>query len=121
MKATEMRVGNYVTRESYDQGEKTFSQVHTVRGNDLADLEVDGYIDHNDERLEPIPLTEEWLIKLGFKRWNSKRKERTYSNGIVIIHERKNGYSLASRYVRYIYVHDLQNLCFALTGEELTL
>ena len=74
-----------------------------------------------EEMFEPIPITEEWLFKLGFKRWTSKRRDRTYSNGLVIIHERKSGYSLAARYVRYIYVHDLQTLCYALTGEELTI
>jgi len=114
MKKEELRIGNWY------QSVKWGVPVRC----DLTDLynlsaNADGADDDPpiDDMFEPILLTEDWLFKLGFRRWNSKRRERTYSNGLVIIHERKNGYSLASRYVRYIYVHQLQTLCFALTGE----
>lgn len=119
MTANELMIGNYHfyhIEDPMDEREE-YDEVSRI---DYDDLRVLTEFDDNPE-YKPIPLTEEWLFKLGFKRWTSKRKDKTYSNGMVIIHERKNGYSLASRYVRYVYVHQFQNLYFALTGSELTI
>jgi hypothetical protein len=66
--------------------------------------------------VEPIPLTEEWLVKFGFKPlvkdWQIKG---------LIIHARKRGFVVNNRIPILKTVHQLQNLYFALTGEELTL
>ena len=72
--------------------------------------------------LKPIPLTEEWLFKFGFDNKFNKGKiniipkgrlgyknGRTYFNSWTILEKQPD------------YVHELQNLYFALTGEELTL
>lgn len=76
------------------------------------------------ERLEPIPLTEEWLFKFGFKFdghcswWKNELIELTIDTG-------EDEYSVFNNNGDYItlkgikYVHSLQNLYFALTGEEL--
>jgi len=93
--------------------------------------------------IEPIPLTEEWLIKLGFE------KLREYDDGENIIiqygksiivgndeHDEKlvisfpfkhceigdyqDGYSYVLD-ITIDYVHQLQNLYFSLTGDELTI
>lgn len=71
-----------------------------------------------NENSEPIPITEEWLRRLGF----------TYSGGSYYFNE----FELETcgnefRYLSHPYdtlvnsVHSLQNLYFALTGGELTL
>jgi hypothetical protein len=86
---------------------------------------------------EPIPLTEEWLLKLGFE------KGETFDYGISLKHvpmfSKNNIFILLSEnvysyFVRIYdggtsedndkvaeihFVHQLQNLYFALTGEEL--
>jgi hypothetical protein len=73
---------------------------------------------------EPIPISEKWLLKLGFLKTSSEtymhpklNKLEAYKHpmkdgwGIVL----KDFYSIPS----CIYVHNLQNLYHSLTGEEL--
>lgn len=68
---------------------------------------------------EPIPLTEEWLIKLGFHEVLGVYA--IYGKEINI--KLNNGYWDAyfkGKYVCVIkHVHQIQNLYFALTGQEL--
>jgi hypothetical protein len=114
MNANELRVGNYVNSDE--------SGLTEVNGHLIAFLEtpksiITGFV-------EPIPLTEEWLAKLG------------------VTHKYENEYYLAGGHWEFTedgfipmpwytnegfptgfkikHVHQLQNLYFALTGEELT-
>lgn len=82
----------------------------------------------------PISLTEEWLEKFGFTRGdNISSSDSFYSkqlgvtdlqinpnNGVVWIIHRSEG-SAFNTPCFILYVHQLQNLYFGLTGEELTL
>lgn len=78
---------------------------------------------------QPIPLTEEWLLKMGFSKI-------TFNHSTLIEYDLKesdldviyfdpekpdNGFYWGSWKGGVNYVHQLQNLYFALTGEELTL
>lgn len=75
---------------------------------------------------QPIPLTEEWMLKFGFEKYDDggelKGNDCFYGikkTGIVIGLTPKfnlSGYKPAKRIE---YVHQLQNLYFALTGTEL--
>ena len=79
----------------------------------------------------PIPLTEEWLIKLGFEingfsdyvlDNNGLLRllaggDNTENAGYVRMHQ--NGNWIGLNHIKY--VHQLQNLYFARTGEELTI
>ena len=72
--------------------------------------------------VEPIPLTEEWLLKVGLNFNNtfgfSSNKICVFNNlKRVNIHYDK--FSCDYEFVCPKYVHQLQNLYFALTGEEL--
>ena len=84
-------------------------------------------------RFEPIPLTEQWLIDLGFEKnilsddsgyyYTLELNEGKYCD-LAIVSGDKNGFVEATlfpyeEWFRYKYVHDLQNLFFALTGSEL--
>ena len=68
---------------------------------------------------EPIPLTEEWLLKCGFEKDEIivfYRKDETSSTFIIDFNfVCLLGYS----HVKIHSAHQLQNLYFALTGEEL--
>ena len=119
MKANELRIGNYV----YD----TLGKVNKI------DLEAITYIvkePHN--QVKPIPLTEEWLLKFGFIEYiDFGVKMGTYdkiplcgftysihTKKVMIMHK---GNSISHWLnINIDYVHQLQNLYFALTGEELT-
>lgn len=75
------------------------------------------------DTLQPIPLTEEWLLKAGFKaigidgnRWILKYK---INNPFTIESYNYIFYSPICTWIEFKYVHELQNLYFALTGEEL--
>jgi len=111
MKVTELRIGNLYFHEptnDYDE----------VRKNTF-DL-----IERNPECYKPIPLTEEWLIKFGFED-NQKVKGVKYIDGVIAIDciRYGKGWCLANDeyHPNIKYVHQLQNLYFALTGEELTI
>ena len=99
-------------------------------------LDGDRYyqVDQHDfsycETFKPIHLTEEWLVRFGFKYSDYYNNYRIiagdYHNSIQLIDGEwlYNGdISDASRYsIRGIkYVHTLQNLFYALNDEELTL
>lgn len=80
-----------------------------------------------------IPLTEEWLIKLGFEQQNGItvwKKEIQYIDESYPASLQLTNNGTAMQICRAgigaacapcFYVHQLQNLYFALTGEELTI
>ena len=76
---------------------------------------------------KPIPLTEERLLKFGFKKTeNGWLRLEICNDWSYLYWERLAGFSLSvdkhGISLPYIkYVHQLQNLYFALTGEELIL
>ena len=71
----------------------------------------------------PIPLTPEILEKCGFEK-----KGKRYSKGWVYLWEQENNivfalsemYEFVGDYLPCKSLHQLQNLYYALTGEELT-
>lgn len=110
MKATELRIGNWVQTK---QTEKQF-QVTTSTFEVLSVVE---------SQYKPIPLTEEWLVKFGFDKLHGNWFD---NEGMIELYEKDNGYvMLEDSYYHcsqdLLYVHQLQNLYFALTGEELEL
>ncbi len=81
------------------------------------------YIETNEkwielEYIEPIPLTEEWLLKFGFVYNDTWGR---YFKGHEELRKEINGfcYFLNGSWLFVDYVHKLQNLYFALTNEEL--
>jgi len=68
-----------------------------------------------------VMLTEKWLVKFGFEQWD--KNKWVDKNGVITISKLGEGflYLANQRHVNIFYVHQLQNLYFALTGEELTL
>jgi hypothetical protein len=112
MKASELRIGNYVN-------------IHNVITSiDVADFHF------NSSFIKPIPITVEWLLKLGFeyysfdKNYVIKNKDG-YCNSIKNNDGEwcyNNDISDANYSIRELkYIHQLQNLYFALNEEELTI
>ena len=72
--------------------------------------------------LQPISLTEEWLVRFGFIK--SDLSDRFIIHSWFYLEKCKDGYKFRQidGFTRvFQHVHQLQNLYFALTGEELTL
>jgi hypothetical protein len=131
MKAEELRIGNLVF-------DKRNGVVCSVDG-----LQYSGRIVTEDKKYddwkrvidpEGIPLTEEWLIKFGFK-WGYgeyKLEITPYADGGRISIYANKHIQLSMCAGEYIdgelpllshieHVHQLQNLIFSLTAEELTI
>ncbi len=73
---------------------------------------------YKSKDITPIELNEEWLVKFGAKKLDYKQ----YNLNGLIIQKKKNGYMTwvnNNLPVEIKHVHRLQNLYFALTGEEL--
>ncbi len=66
--------------------------------------------------IDPIKLTEKWLIDFGFK----KIQKDWYLNHFFI-HTRKRGFVWRASTPNIKYVHQLQNLYFAVKGKHLVL
>lgn len=132
MKANELRIGNLV-----DLGNRI---AKVIEINHLAcvviDLEETQDTIEDYERTKPIHLTEEWLLKFGFeigressimKHWKIGFNSLTHDWLFDIVwikdvygnNEQKPFYRNGRHEIKY--VNQLQNLYFALTGEELTL
>jgi len=115
MNAREFRIGNYILFNNFIQRERLV----IVDGRFLlpfneTELEINNYY-------QPIPLTEEWLLKFGFEKIITFdvfptffRNKINVNDGIV--------YVCGCGFLNHIkYVHQLQNLYFDLNNEELTL
>lgn len=123
MKASELRIGNYVADIWNPDIPR---QVQSLAKN----LCIYGPLRCKYDKLLPIHLTEDWLLKFGFEKGVGEYSiewRNYYSNGNPhgICIEFVNGefyYSAGEGIefsIKYKYVHQLQNLYYALTGEEL--
>jgi hypothetical protein len=126
MKTNELRIGNLVNYNNL---------ANSVRGIDETYIELFdntyAYIDN----IEPIPLTEDWLIKFGFE---IKRDGEFLQADLCIrdefylcCYDLTDSFDISYQYrnddgidsipvlMDLQFVHELQNLYFALTGKEL--
>jgi len=105
-------------------------------GNCLLDKHPSGDYPVKLIEIEPIPLTEKWILNLGFKNDKSLFKgERIFVKGRFFLTESRMFFLIVGwdsmEFLNYSgceindgdnkidSVHKLQNLYFALTGEEL--
>lgn len=130
MKPQELRPGNFLGIDLKETPENfhTVTEVgHTVQAVDclysLEEIEErrcqKEYFDIGD--MEPIPMSKEWLTKLGFTE--SAKGNWKFPNGWGYVSFQNDvwyvfmGSTSVSK--TYKFVHELQNLYFAMTGEEL--
>lgn len=134
----ELRIGNNIyvcSNIPARRNEKYFGEITGISKSGV-EYKYDGP-NLNHCTFEPIPITEEWLIKLGFVK---------HGKEYIISTEFVERYFFISAYYRYEtgsivdgweygcynkkvphhismgkYIHQLQNLYFSLTGEELEL
>ena len=126
MKAEELRIGNNIYDSTYPKRDAKVFRINS--GSEWPITYSYGKIfEHtplHGESLLPIPLTEEWLLKFGFFGHNNAWVLSTPGSNPTIFHFSiwyDLTYNTAELIPDITYVHQLQNLYFALTGEELTL
>lgn len=123
MDARELRIGNFYMFADYSG--IVARAVKEIKHNQFGFLsDFDGV---NFEICKPIPLTEEWLLKFGFDLINNEYHQSR--NHDLKLHWTVNKNKMIPEFneKRFVtgydfkYVHQLQNLYFALTSEELTI
>jgi hypothetical protein len=121
--AQHLRVGNLVLYKPY--GNKD-GEMKTIQGM----LGMKAFFDrHSNEsgmfhNLQGIPLTEDWLNKCGFVEGIERMQGcLVYINNCSVKRIMDDLVYLDDlRYIRIVkYLHDLQNLYFAITGNELSI
>lgn len=129
--AKELRIGNLVEYKITDEFDdrKEWWEVSEIDADDIHWLSK---VDVKDEDFRLIPLTEEWLLKFGFVENdtpNNYVKEFEGDNLKYLIVREDNTVICTSepcmvismmQIIKTEYVHQLQNLHFALTHRELT-
>lgn len=140
MKANELRIGNWFIPISVMNLEQTPTQLTLMMMAQLCHLP-------NGEAVNftPIPLTEEWLLKFGFENGNMSFQFHKKNICVCLeyttyrVYHISNGWNInlagelddkisiwdikenSSVIFNLKYVHQLQNLYYCLTGEELKL
>jgi hypothetical protein len=131
MKASELRIGNFLLFVNKLQEVSSIHSDNTIRLRKTKNDNCHGCYCVNTITIFPIRITEEWLLKFGFYYQSSDKNyviknKYGYCNSIKKIDGDwcyNNDYSDASCYfVRELrYIHELQNLYYALNEEELTI
>lgn len=127
IKATELRIGNIVLSR-----ETELAHFHTIGCNDMGD-----FYSTIQDSLDPIPLTPEIMEKCGFEADDDDgggcsiyvsetlRLWRGDLEGVMRLRFWGDEYSypihLKEPVYHFQYLHQLQNLYFALTAEELNI
>lgn len=148
MKASELRIGNYVYYEHtthivsgvhenkvYSWWVKDGEPVIEYKAKDISGTQVENPYMDVVSQYKPIPLTEEWLLRFGFVNIDKGNNNFiTYTDSehnyyLQIDVRRKDGKYLildnsfddlrAFSMIDIEYVHQLQNIYYCLTGEEL--
>lgn len=136
MKANELRIGNLIYGCYYDENisdDELLSLCEVLAIDLTGNSEHEIYVDSKENiehfnNFKPIPITEEWLLKFGFE----KRDLFTFYKDKLCIRIKNpldkfdpngrvywNSWTILEKQPEY--VHQLQNLYFAITGEELTI
>ena len=130
MDVKELRIGNWVNLA--DKGDYQIDNGHEI--DTIADwFDLDKNELDEDQYATPIVLTEKWLINFGFTQQGTIFN-KLHKNGLIAISIRDKSvgcYNCKDNYmrgsglnmgtVRVKYVHQLQNLYYPITGEELEL
>jgi hypothetical protein len=122
VQAHELRIGNLLTKSlKSGNGRKIDSQIGCE---DIVRI----YNHTGSFIYEPISITEEWLLKFGFEFNKSRSRFNVFENdafSLFCSFDQANGFQiwfeteLSECPLNLEYIHQLQNLYFALTQKEL--
>jgi hypothetical protein len=108
MKTTDLRIGNLVLSKGVPV------QIEEIMWETVRYCYGEFPIDY----IQPVPITEEWLLRFGFE-FKVVYGNNFWTLNNILIFEDKNGNFEYSVGLKIQSIHQLQNLYFALTGKEL--
>lgn len=125
MDTHELRLGNHIMFSE----DGTVFEVTSIDINGMGVRNEDEEIWIEHDVFEPIPLTEQWLLELGFRRHHAD-----YSNDVLYIKNVPNnnefewgvypnelGSGIQIQYRRKLkYIHELENIYFSITNINLS-
>lgn len=119
----ELRLGNAVFKKDalINGAEMQIKErLHFITANDIYHIVEDG-----DPTNHPIPLTPEWLERMGYVKDSTDKKWYKSPHDLPPVYcWRMGDYGMEGLPLSaksFQYVHQLQNLYFVLIGEELTI
>lgn len=126
MKANELRIGNWVDYEKTTHIITAIDSGNYGRSRWIKQSASEPDYEHTFKEIEPISLTPEILEKAGFHKHNNAWvmpdfNENNYTKDYFTIWDYDGTYNLNTTQfpIELKSLHQLQNLYFALTGEEL--
>ena len=124
MEVNELRVGNFITHDDYSM--EVFKVMSIEKNEDMYLVDTEGGKNgswiNGSILIEPVPLSEEILVKLGKEPRNRRFIIKALSNEIRFdynFQSRSWFVSLNGKFTIIENIHQLQNLYFGLTGKEL--
>lgn len=145
MKASELRIGNWVTINNPKAWLEMKGKPLQVEGVEnrvddsfpkstgsvsLTDNDWQTY-NQFDEFIEPIPLTEEWLLKFRFGKSDEHEMGHNIRDDFHFYYDYhfkkfriESGHAKRDNYFQELpiqFIHQIQNLFHSLTGQELTI
>jgi hypothetical protein len=126
MTANELRIGNYVTKSLRSGNGRKIDSL--IGCEDI--VRIHNFYNSSIYIYEPIPITEEWLMKFGATKYNGNRfyLDLETKGVLQLFWNIGDDYFICEfnscpNHICYFndhkYVHQLQNLYFALTQKEL--
>jgi hypothetical protein len=125
IQATDLRIGNWVNND--DLGN---TQVDEIYNNSVVRVWSNAdYFYIGEESINPIPLTPDILEKCGFEEVEGNEYYAFFDlEGVrVYIHKIDGsafisyGYATLDAYTNNLHLHQLQNIIYALTNNEITI
>ena len=131
MEVKELKINNIVSIVGQPSGERFNYSIPSGQSIDMI------FVERNNHYPKPIPLTEEWLVKFGFVKdeydwcsicfftdYKELAEKMTISINLksyrcAMFENEDESACYTSKIMKH--VHQLQNLYFALTNEELTI
>lgn len=115
MNPNELRIGNYVSPLGIG-----ISKVEYIDGRDNF-IECDNFSERSIDDFNPIPLTEEWLLKFRFILKSDVDGEYYEKNGVkvLILRSETIHFFFGNPNTKEKLVHELQNFYFVSTGEDI--
>lgn len=135
VKASDIRIGNFIRSAFGD--EWMVREIYQSKALIIHESGALRTIEYEDKKWQAIPLTQEWLKRCGFADRTEGYRATGASGGVWVAPSSFNGKDIAlyenyadgkiwSYYLGHYglpitSVHQLQNLFYALCGEELTI